>query len=178
MVGNVLTAFFAQKSVAGFDGITDIKGGWLDRNWIQLAYQVANSAAGMAYSFIVTVRNPVFSVTLQLIQLTVHQTIILWVMHFIPFLCLRCDEDTEIIGVDDGEMGEFAYDYVGVEVELGPRHMYGGDIGEAGVGREPEPMPPHNEVKTSLTSEQRSDVDSQYPLNHALNHFPMKAIRG
>lgn len=58
MVGNILTGFFAQKSVAGFDGITQIKGGWLDHNWIQVAYQLANSAAGMGYSFVVTVRTP------------------------------------------------------------------------------------------------------------------------
>jgi ammonium transporter, Amt family len=46
-------------------------------------------------------------------------TIILWAMHFIPGLRLRCDETTEILGVDDAEMGEFAYDYVGIEAELG-----------------------------------------------------------
>jgi ammonia channel protein AmtB len=52
-----MTGFFAQKSVAGFDGITTIDGGWLDHNWKQLGYQAANSAAGMGYSFIATVRN-------------------------------------------------------------------------------------------------------------------------
>jgi hypothetical protein len=50
--------------------------------------------------------------------------------------------------------------------------MYGGDVGTIGGGR--EPVIPHHEVKTSLTSEHQSDADSQYPLNH----FPMKAIRG
>jgi len=130
VVGNILTGFFAQKSVAGFDGITEISGGWLDHNWKQLAYQLANSAAGMGYSFVVT-------------------TIILWVMHFIPFLCLRCNEDTEIIGVDDGEMGEYAYDYVGVDIEIGPRHLYSGDAGATGGGRE---SPMHHEVKTSIAS--------------------------
>ena len=29
----VLTGIFAQASVANFDGITKIPGGWLDRNW-------------------------------------------------------------------------------------------------------------------------------------------------
>lgn len=151
VVGNIMTGFFAQASVAGFDGITVIPGGWLDHHWAQVGFQLANSAAGMAYSFIVT-------------------TIILWVMHFIPPLCLRCSEETEIIGVDDGEMGEFAYDYVGIEIELGPRHMYSGDVGATGGGREPM----HHEMKTSIASEHRSDAESQYPLNH----FPMKAIRG
>jgi len=98
LVGNVLTGFFAQASVAGFDGKTKIRGGWLDHNWQQVGIQLANSAAGIAYSFVVT-------------------TLILWVMHLCPFLRLSCDEDTQINGVDDKEMGECAYDYVAVERE-------------------------------------------------------------
>ena len=35
-------------------------------------------------------------------------------MHFIPGCRMRCDEDAEILGIDDAEMGEFAYDYVEV----------------------------------------------------------------
>ncbi|KAJ2922702.1 hypothetical protein H1R20_g14395, partial [Candolleomyces eurysporus] len=100
IVGNLLTALFAQASVAGFDGIADIPGGWLDHNYIQLAYQIADSVAGFAWSFGVT-------------------TIILWIMHFIPGLRLRASEDAEILGIDDAEMGEFAYDYVGLEQEIG-----------------------------------------------------------
>jgi len=99
IVGNLLTALFAQKSVAGFDGFTVIPGGWLDRHYIQLAWHVADSAAGFGYSFTMT-------------------TIILWVMHYIPGLRLRVDEETEILGIDDAEMGEFAYDYVGMEQEI------------------------------------------------------------
>jgi Amt family ammonium transporter len=91
-------------------------------------------------------------------------------MHYIPFFCLRCNEETEIIGVDDSEMGEFAYDYVGIDIELGPRQMYP-DVGSIGGGREPMH---HHEVKTSIASEPLTDSTSHYPLNH----FPMKAIRG
>jgi Amt family ammonium transporter len=40
-------------------------------------------------------------------------------MHFIPGLRLRASEDAEILGIDDAEMGEFAYDYVGLEQEIG-----------------------------------------------------------
>ena len=170
LVGNLLTGLLAQKSVAGFDGITVIKGGWLDRNWVQLGFQAANSAAGMGYSFVVTVRNLTSNVAKWTDSL--HQTLILWVMHCVPFLRLRCSEETEIIGVDDGEMGEFAYDYVGLEIELGPRHVYSGDVGATGGGREPSHM--HHEPKNSITSEfeQRSEGDSQYPLNT----FAMKAL--
>jgi Amt family ammonium transporter len=102
LVGNIMTAFFAQSSVASFDGSPPIKGGFLDHHYMQIVYQLAASAAGFGYSFTVT-------------------TAILWAMHFIPGLRLRCSEDVEIIGVDDGEMGEYAYDYVSIDTELGPK---------------------------------------------------------
>jgi Amt family ammonium transporter len=55
IVGNLLTGLFAQASVAGFDGVATIKGGWLDHHYIQLGYQLADSTAGVTYSFVVTV---------------------------------------------------------------------------------------------------------------------------
>ena len=102
IVGNISTAFFAQASVAAFDGITVIPGGWLDHHWGQLGYQLADSTAGVSYSLVMT-------------------TIILWIMHFIPGLRLRASEEAEIVGIDDAEMGEFAYDYVGIDADLGPK---------------------------------------------------------
>ncbi|KAL4253683.1 Ammonium transporter [Abortiporus biennis] len=109
IVGNILTALFAQSSVAGFDGITVIPGGWLDHHYIQLGYQLADSTAGFGYSFVMT-------------------TIILWIMHFIPGLRLRASEEAEILGIDDAEMGEFAYDYVGIDAATTggrePRHLH------------------------------------------------------
>lgn len=55
IVGNLLTAIFAQASVAHFDGTTNIPGGWLDHHYIQLAWHIADSAAGLSYSFVMTV---------------------------------------------------------------------------------------------------------------------------
>ncbi|KAL4068504.1 ammonium transporter AmtB-like domain-containing protein [Scleroderma yunnanense] len=118
VVGNILTGLFAQSSVAGLDGITNIPGGWLDHHWKQLGIQLADSVSGMSYSFVMT-------------------TIILWVMHYIPGLRLRCDEETEILGVDDAEMGEFAYDYVGLESEIPIRSEYNNNQGATGGAREP-----------------------------------------
>jgi len=127
IVGNVLTGLFAQASVAGFDGITVIDGGWLDHHYIQLGYQIADSMAGLSYSFVVT-------------------TIILWVMHYIPGLRIRLnDDEAEIIGMDDAEMGEFAYDYVGIEPEIGS----GSQQFVTGGGREPE----HAHIKTAGSTE-------------------------
>jgi len=41
-------------------------------------------------------------------------------MHSIPCLRLRASEEAEILGIDDAEMGEFAYDYVESEREISP----------------------------------------------------------
>ena len=41
--GNILTAIFAQSSEAGFDGSTEIDGGWLDGHFVQLGYQLADT---------------------------------------------------------------------------------------------------------------------------------------
>jgi Amt family ammonium transporter len=118
IVGNLLTGLFAQASIAASDGITTIPGGWLDHHYIQLGYQAADSAAGLSYSFVVT-------------------TIILWVMHYIPGLRLRAEADAEILGIDDAEMGEFAYDYVGLEAEINPKHEMGAVSGGSGNSKEP-----------------------------------------
>jgi Amt family ammonium transporter len=131
MVGNVLTSLFAQASVAGFDGTTVIAGGWIDHHYIQLGYQVADSVAGFSYSFVMT-------------------TVILWVMHYIPGLRLRGSEEAEILGIDDAYMGEFAYDYVGLEAEIG--HDVERDMGAVGGAREPD----HSHVK-QVASTQGSD---------------------
>jgi Amt family ammonium transporter len=56
-------------------------------------------------------------------------------MHFIPYLSLRTSEEAEILGIDDAEMGEFAYDYVGLEQEIG--HTLE-TIGAVGGAREPD----------------------------------------
>ncbi|KAI0065053.1 ammonium transporter [Artomyces pyxidatus] len=107
ILGNILTGIFAQSSVAGFDGIAVIPGGWLDGHWVQLGYQLADSCAGFGYSLVMT-------------------TIILWIMHFIPGMRLRISEEAEIVGIDDYEMGEYAYDYVGLETELGVKDVAAG----------------------------------------------------
>ncbi|CAE7137695.1 unnamed protein product [Rhizoctonia solani] len=92
LVGNILTGLFAQKSIADLDEPQKIMGGWLDHHYVQLAYQLADSGAGVAYSFTVT-------------------TIILWVFHLVPFLRLRTNEEAESIGIDETDMGELAYDF-------------------------------------------------------------------
>ncbi|KAH8592396.1 ammonium transporter-like protein [Bisporella sp. PMI_857] len=127
-IGNVLTGFFAADYIAHLDGFSAINGGWLNQNWVQLGYQLADSVSGMAYSFGGT-------------------CLILFVMNLIPGLQLRASEEAEILGIDDAEIGEFAYDYVELTREvvnessdhgsrysaegLGP-HEKGGESSDAG----------------------------------------------
>lgn len=60
---------------------------------------MASGTAGMAWSFVVT-------------------TILCWIFHFIPGLCLRSGDEEEIVGIDDAYIGEWAYDFVGADPEL------------------------------------------------------------
>ncbi|TDZ10295.1 Ammonium transporter 1 [Colletotrichum sidae] len=99
LVGNVCTAFFAANYIAHLDGESTIDGGWINHNWIQLGYQLADSFSGGAYSFVGT-------------------CIILFIMNMIPGLRLRATEEAEILGIDDAEIGEFAYDYVELTREV------------------------------------------------------------
>jgi ammonium transporter, Amt family len=98
-LGNILTAFFAADYIAHLDGFTEISGGWLNHHWVQLGYQLADSVSGAAYSFFGT-------------------CIILFIMNLIPGLSLRTTEEAEILGIDDAEIGEFAYDYVELTREV------------------------------------------------------------
>ena len=100
VVGNILTGVFACKDIAHVAGVPDIKGGWLDQNWVQVLYQLAASVAGGVYSFVMT-------------------ALIVFVLNLIPGLSLRVSEAAEVMGIDDSEIGEFAYDYVELTREVG-----------------------------------------------------------
>lgn len=117
-VGNICTAFFAADYIAHLDGFTVIQGGWVNQHWIQLAYQLADSICGGCYSFAGT-------------------CLILFILNLIPGLQLRASEDAEILGIDDAEIGEFAYDYVELtrevlnDVEADGASRYSGDAGHS-----------------------------------------------
>jgi len=97
VIGNLCTGLFAADYIAHLDGTTVIPGGWVNQHWIQLAIQLADSVSGMAYSFVMT------TLILSLISL---------LSRYFPALRLRVDHDAEMRGIDDAEIGEFAYDYV------------------------------------------------------------------
>jgi ammonium transporter, Amt family len=109
VIGNILTyvpspflltisGVFADNYIAALDGVTEIDGGWLNGHWIQVPYQLCNCVVGISYSFIMT-------------------SIILFTMN-ISGLTLRVTEDEEERGIDDTEIGYFAYDYVNPDAEI------------------------------------------------------------
>lgn len=105
LVGNLLTGAFAADYIAHLDGYTQIPGGWLNGHWIQMAVQLADSASGMGYSFVMT--------SLILILLSLLGKVV-------PAFRLRVDKPEEEMGIDDVEIGEFAYDYVELVREVKP----------------------------------------------------------
>ncbi|GJN71130.1 ammonium transporter MEP2 [Purpureocillium lilacinum] len=93
MVGNILTGIFGTSAIAGLDGNEYAPIGWIQHNWIQLGYQLAGICAAFSWSFVLT-------------------CIILFLMNLVPGLSLRVSADDEDVGIDDCQLGEFAYDYV------------------------------------------------------------------
>lgn len=97
MVGLVFNALFAADYIIGLDGVNTgiITGGWLNHNYKQLYIQVAYIVAATAYAFVMS-------------------TILAYAVNAIPGLHLRASEEAELLGMDDDQLGEFAYDYVEV----------------------------------------------------------------
>jgi Amt family ammonium transporter len=95
VVGLIFNALFAADYIIGLDGVSTgvINGGWINHNYRQLYVQIAYVLACMGYSFVVS-------------------AILAYVINFIPGLHLRASEEAELLGMDDDQLGEFAYDYV------------------------------------------------------------------
>ncbi|KAK5112801.1 ammonium transporter Amt1 [Meristemomyces frigidus] len=106
LLGNLLTGFFAADYIAHLDGFTVIQGGWLNHHWIQLAYQLCDSVSGFAYSFVVT---------------CIILSCLSFLGRYIPALRLRASKEEEELGIDDVEIGEFAYDFVEVTRDVRPK---------------------------------------------------------
>jgi Amt family ammonium transporter len=93
MVGNILTGIFGASYIAALDGNSYSPIGWIEHNWVQLGYQLAGICAAFGWSFVLT-------------------CIILFLMNLVPGLSLRVSATDEDVGIDDAQLGEFAYDYV------------------------------------------------------------------
>ncbi|KAF9998419.1 hypothetical protein BGZ65_006089 [Modicella reniformis] len=124
LVGNILTGIFARSWVAGLDGTTQIRGGWLDGHWMQVPYQLADSCAGFVWSFGVT-------------------SLILFIMNKIPGLHIRASADDERLGLDLSQLGEMAYSYL----EERPEHSI--EIGRPGASSSASSTSPQRHCLTS-----------------------------
>ena len=97
IVGLIFNALFGADYIIGLDGVNNgvVNGGWPNHNYKQLYIQVAYICATSAYTFVVS-------------------ALIAKAIDLVPGLRLRATEEAELIGMDDDQLGEFAYDYVEV----------------------------------------------------------------
>lgn len=99
MIGLFFNGIFSANYIIGLDGVNAdpslYGGGWIQRNFKQLYIQFAYIVACTAYGFAIS-------------------AVLAFGINFIPGLRLRASEEAELLGMDDTELGEFAYDYVEV----------------------------------------------------------------
>ena len=97
MVGLLANAIFGADYIVSLDGVNAPYKplGWIQHNWKQLYIQIAYIVAASAYAFCVS-------------------AILAFAIDKIPGLKLRASEEAELLGMDDDQLGEFAYDYVEV----------------------------------------------------------------
>jgi Amt family ammonium transporter len=98
ILGLWANGIFGDSSIIALDGVNGnylFLGGWIKHNWKQLYIQFAYTVAVVSYAFVVS-------------------AILAFVINFIPGLHLRASEEAELLGMDDDQLGEFAYDYVEV----------------------------------------------------------------
>lgn len=97
MWGLFFNGLFGAPYVIGLDGVNTglFAGGWIERNWKQMYMQIAYIVACTAYTFVVS-------------------AILAFAINKVPGLHLRASEEAELLGMDDDQLGEFAYDYVEV----------------------------------------------------------------
>jgi Amt family ammonium transporter len=104
IIGLIFNALFASDAIIGLDGVnvglenstTGTKqGGWIIHNYRQLYIQIAYIVAASGYAFVMS-------------------ALIAYAINLTPGLKLRASEEAELLGMDDDQLGEFAYDYVEV----------------------------------------------------------------
>lgn len=130
-VGDILTGFFAASFVPALDGVSgdSYEGGWWDRNWKQMGYQLAAACTCAAWSFVVS-------------------CILLFVINKIPGCHLRVREEEEHRGLDfkyisdahwdDIERGSMGGVFANAEAHQGVPFSGSGPGSDSGSGN---PMP-------------------------------------
>jgi ammonium transporter, Amt family len=138
VVGLLFNALFATSSITGLDGVTTglPLGGWLIHNYKQFYIQFAYILACGAYSFVMS-------------------AILAFAINKLPGLRLRADEAAELLGMDDDQLGEFAYDYVEVRRDYLAWTPARGEMEKVEVGVEPgerHGIREHGEMATSASA--------------------------
>ena len=97
ILGLLANAIFGATYIIGLDGVNTgiIRGGFPNHNYRQLYVQTAYILAAVGWAFTVSF-------------------ILAFLINIIPGLHLRASEEAELLGMDDDQLGEFAYDYVEV----------------------------------------------------------------
>lgn len=151
MVGLLFNAIFAAQYIIGLDGVNTglVGGGWIEHGWFRLYQQFAYIVAVTAYSFVVS-------------------ALIAYAINFIPGLHLRASEEAELLGMDDDQLGEFAYDYVEVRRDYlawTPSKQEPGSAAEADIPQgERHGIPQHSEM---LEGKEVTGADDSSSGGHA-----------
>ncbi|ODV88097.1 hypothetical protein CANARDRAFT_193835 [[Candida] arabinofermentans NRRL YB-2248] len=151
VLGLLFNGIFASSTVLGYDGYTDHQGGWINHNWKQLYKQIAYIFAVMGYCVVVT-------------------SILCILIDNIPGLHLRADESSEENGMDEAEIGEFAYDYVEVRRNFFDlTHFEASEIDNTVESTEKinnsNDLPIKNEVENENEVEHEHEHEHEQPVN-------------
>ncbi|GMM34388.1 ammonium permease [Saccharomycopsis crataegensis] len=141
VIGLLFNAIFAADYIITLDGVTEHGGGWITHNYKQLYIQVAFICAAAGYSFVVSL-------------------IICYVIDIIPGCKLRASKDGEMTGMDEDQLGEFAYDYVEIRREF---YDWNNTLGGSSPAPEPEtvPEPKDGDLTNAGTSIDEREKSSQ-----------------
>ena len=123
MLGLFFNSLFGADYIIGLDGVNTgiLPGGWLNHNYAQMYIQVAYIVAVTAYTFVMS-------------------AIIAFLINLVPGLHLRASEEAELLGMDDDQLGEFAYDYVEVRRDYLAWTPAKGEPGDGEAGADGIPM--------------------------------------
>ncbi|KZO94496.1 ammonium transporter [Calocera viscosa TUFC12733] len=95
ILGLLFNGLFASPALTALDGVSQIPGGWIAGNWIQLPKQLAYVVACCAYTFVGT-------------------ALLAYLIDRVPGCGLRAGEEAERVGMDEDQVGEFVQDFVEV----------------------------------------------------------------
>lgn len=151
-LGLIANGLFSAPYIIGLDGVNAnpelFPGGWINHNYKQLYKQMAYALAATVWSFGISI-------------------ILALVVDRIPGLKLRASEEAELLGMDDDQLGEFAYDYVEIRRDYLAWTPAAVDQMAHNATIEPESMygiPEHSEMIAGTALKDASEGGESAPL--------------